>query len=444
MFLIVKKTRFFFRLTAAFWKAHKKTIILAFIIGVTLSTLLPKVIKKLLNTGSPERIGIVDKCTIDDLPEAVLEKISFGLTYVNQDGSVIGGLAESWDVKENNQVYLFKLKNNIFWHDQTEIKAQDINFNFSDVFQKSLDNKTIEFRLKEAFSPFPIAVSKPVFKKGLIGNGDYRVKSIKRNGQIIEEIELAPFNKEGKKIYYKFYPTETAAKTAFKLGEINKIENISSVNELKEWPEVEIETKVQTGQLVTILFNNRDQQLGNKSLRQALYYALKKDWPNRAYGPISPDSWAYNDNLKRYDFDLNKASQLIKTAFNNDIPESLEIELTTFPAFFNLAEQISRDWQELNIKTNINVVNVIPDNFQAFLVVEDFPRDPDQYLLWHSTQPSNLSRFDSPQIDILLEEGRKTFDQKKRKEIYLDFQRFLVEDAPAIFLYHPTVYSVSR
>ena len=35
-------------------------------------------------------------------------------------------------------------------------------------------------------------------------------------------------------------------------------------------------------------------------------------------------------------------------------------------------------------------------------------------------------------------------NKEERKELYFDFQRFLVEDTPAIFLYHPTLYTLER
>ena len=47
-------------------------------------------------------------------------------------------------------------------------------------------------------------------------------------------------------------------------------------------------------------------------------------------------------------------------------------------------------------------------------------------------------------LDKLLEDGRIISDLKKRKEIYQDFQKFLVEDTPAIFLSHPTTYTITR
>jgi len=52
--------------------------------------------------------------------------------------------------------------------------------------------------------------------------------------------------------------------------------------------------------------------------------------------------------------------------------------------------------------------------------------------------------LDDKKIDKLLEDGRTTIDQKERRLIYFDFQKSLLEELPAIFLYFPNRYQVSR
>jgi len=99
----------------------------------------------------------------------------------------------------------------------------------------------------------------------------------------------------------------------------------------------------------------------------------------------------------------------------------------------------------VGVNINLQVISTIPTDFQAFLAIFDIPDDPDQYSIWHSTQTStNITRYEDPRVDKLLEDGRSQIDLESRKKIYLDFQRFLVEDSPAAFLYYPTIYSISR
>ena len=85
----------------------------------------------------------------------------------------------------------------------------------------------------------------------------------------------------------------------------------------------------------------------------------------------------------------------------------------------------------------------VPAQFQALLAVNKLPRDPDQYTLWHSTQTkTNITKYKNVRVDKLLEDARITKEEDKRKELYLEFQKVLAEDAPAAFLYYPYKYRV--
>ena len=95
-------------------------------------------------------------------------------------------------------------------------------------------------------------------------------------------------------------------------------------------------------------------------------------------------------------------------------------------------------------KSNIEVVETIPSSFQMFLGDINLAKDPDQYVLWHSEQNSNISGYKNLRIDKLLEDGRKTVDINTRKKIYSDFEKYILDDPPASFLYLPYTYEISR
>ena len=186
--------------------------------------------------------------------------------------------------------------------------------------------------------------------------------------------------------------------------------------------------------------------MSEKSIRQALVYAIdKKSFDgDRAYGPLSPTSWAYNSQVKTYGYDKLRAEELIEELDEEQIKD-MEIKLLTTPVLLPTAERIALYWEAIGIKTVLQVSSGIPADYQALLVVFEIPKDPDQYSIWHSTQTAtNISNYQNPRIDKLLEDGRAELTLVERSKIYLDFQRFLVEDSPAAFLYHPTSYRVNR
>lgn len=445
---LFKRIRFSLRFLKGSLERHQRLIFVGFLVGLVSFLYLPKLFKFILQRETL-KIGIVGKYTQSELPLYIQQKISEGLTSVTPDGQITPRIAESWEVLRDGQEYIFTLRKNLHWHDNTPVLANDIDFNFSDVTTAPLGTDRVKFLLKEPFAPFLSVVAQPLFKKTVIGTGEYKVSRIIKRGQVVEKLVLVPFKDSSKKtIIYRFYPTEEAAITAFKLGEINTIEMLNNPGDIKEWENVVIEPKVMTNRFVALFFNTQLQKLSDKSTRQALAYAIEKRWEPRALTPINPDSWVFNNGVKPYDLDLENAKKLLEKSQDNGTDTNretpTEIELSAIPSLLDIAEEIQKDWGKIGITTRIRIISSLDEPYEALLINQEIPSDPDQYVYWHSTQKLNLSHYKSPKIDKLLEDGRKTIDLEKRKEIYLDFQRFLVEDSPAVFLFHTTVYNISR
>lgn len=430
----------------AFWVKRKRIVLVSFVATIIASFLLQRLV--LLQIGSPAlKIGIIGLYETTSLPKEVSSLISLGLTKALPNGQIEPGVAKSWEAKENGQLYSFYLKDNLFWHDGEEITTKNISYNFSDVSVEIVDQKTLNFHLKDPFSPLPVFLSEPIFKNNkLIGAGEYKVKSIEKSGKTIKKLVLVPVDKlDDQKIIIKFYPNEKAAVAGFKLGEVDSIKNISNIYELDKWSDVKIESKTNFNQYVGLFFNTQNDKFSDKPVRQALSYSIKKNWDNRALSSYNPSSWAFNKQVKTYEFDLENAKKLLgQEGSDSEKPPIDKIVLSTVSFLAETAKKIQEDWQNFGIETEIKFINSTSEDYEVLLISQEIPIDPDQYALWHSTQPLNLSHYKSPKLDKLLEDGRKILDQEKRKEIYFDFQRFLIEDSPAIFLYYPTNYTISR
>lgn len=447
--LFFRKIRFFWNLSKAFLRKHYLAFLGSLILGIILfffiAKIAPFLIEKIPEFKKTQKIGVVGKFAPEELPMSILNFISQGLTQTLEDGSVQPALGESWEIEEEGEKYTFHLKDNIFWQDGTPVTSNDINYKFSGLEKEVIDEKTLSFRLAEPFSPFLNVVSMPIFKKSLIGIGPYKVKKIKKEEGTVRLLVLSG---PGKTLAFRFYPTLEAATTGFKLGEIDILENVLSNPFSEKWQKkLIIEEAVKDNQFVGLFFNTEDPNLGDKTLRQALSYAIKKDYPHRALTSLSPKSWAFNSEVKTYDFSPEKATEFFNKA-RAESEEPLTLELATPETFLQEAEEIKKSWETiLGVQTDIKIINALPSDFQVLLTALEVPLDPDQYTLWHSTQAGNITRFKSPKtenIDKLLEDGRKILDQAKRKEKYLDFQRFLVEEVPVLFLYHPTIYTIKR
>jgi peptide/nickel transport system substrate-binding protein len=79
--------------------------------------------------------------------------------------------------------------------------------------------------------------------------------------------------------------------------------------------------------------------------------------------------------------------------------------------------------------------------FEAVLMGWFLARDPDCYDIWHSSKTRegefNFIGYKNERVDELLKEGRATFDQEKRTQIYREIHDILYEEQPYLFLYSP-------
>ena len=77
----------------------------------------------------------------------------------------------------------------------------------------------------------------------------------------------------------------------------------------------------------------------------------------------------------------------------------------------------------------------------AVFILRQIGLDPDQYDIWYSGKTKekelNFVSYSNPEVDALLEKGRRTFDIDERKKAYYRIQEILAEDLPYIFLYVP-------
>lgn len=425
--------RYILRLFQAFFYKFRFIIAISVIAGIFLFLLAYVFLPNLwIET---RKVGLVGRYQPGNLPDEISSQISRGLTKVDQDGSVIGDIAKSWETVDGGKTWKFFLNDNLYWNDKKKLTSKDIEYNFTDAsFEKTSDFE-LTFKLESEFSAFPVIVSKPVFKKGLVGLGEYKVEKINMIAGNVQSLHIIKERKE--RIIYKFYPTEERLKLAFKLGEVDEISKISSSLEFANWKTVDVSKFTAFNNFVALFINLENEKFKDKEVRQAIAYAIDKDKFNedRAVSPISPFSWSYNPQVKPYQKDLSK-SEAIK---------EMRIKISTMPNLLDKAEIMKTELENAGALVEIETTPNIPSNYDLFLATVDIPKDPDQYILWHSTQEkTNISKIKNPRIDKLLEDGRKELDIETRRKLYIDFQRFLVEEVPAVFLYHPSYYNINR
>ena len=388
--------------------------------------------------------GLVGTYQEHDLPLEVTKLISEGLTKIDNQGRVIPNLVSGWEVNNDATIFKFKIKDNLFWSDGTKVLSSDLEIPIPNTEISFSDENIIEFKLKESYSPFPSLLTRPILKKGtLIGIGPFKITKIEKSRIFITKVKLEPKDHNLPNVVIRFYPSENIAQTGFALGEVQSLLGITSQDNINYSNLIKLQEKVDYTKIVTIFYNMDDPLLAkdNRSLRQALSFSAPIiEGEIEASSPIPPFSWAINTDLKNYlnnPGEAKNALEKAKTTSSKDLLEK-ELVLTTTPQLASVGKKIIAAWQDLGIKTVLRVESGIPQNFQALLITQSIPVDPDQYFLWHSTQSAtNLTNYSFARVDKDLEDGRKALREEDRKVKYADFQRVLLEDSPATFLYFP-------
>lgn len=443
---IGRKIRLSMWLISSFLSRYKRQFALAFIIGSLTVLAIWQFGQKAYSTLVPlrEYRGYVGQYEPTNLPDSIQEKISKGLVGISETGEIQPSLASTWEVNSDGTLYFFHLAKDQYWHDGELFTAHDVNYQFREVVIAPGDTHILKIELEEPFSPLPTLLTRPLFKTGLVGLGDYQVVSIELKGNIVDRMLLKPIHDKTAPILdYRFYNAPSKAALAFKLGEIDRIENMPFDSELRDNTNVRIEETVQTDRFMALFFNLNNEALKSKNLRHALSYATPVLNPRTVLSPVSQHSWAYNGTVKEFKYNTELAKTLL--AKSDTEASAIHLTLYTFPEYLDMAQQIASSWTELGVATEVKVAQTFPAEYDVFLGIQEIPADPDQYPLWHSTQErTNVTHYNNPKIDKLLEEGRRETDRDKRLNLYLDFQRYLVEDAPAHFLYNPSIYTIIR
>lgn len=445
--MVLVRRRYYFWLIKAYVRRWRRTIITSVILGVLFFFLVISLIRYYVLPvigNSYEKIGFAGSYTLDSMPDQVLSYLSYGLTTIAPNGEVKPGAAQSWNVTSDGKTYVFTLKDNLKLGNGETFTSTLVPYSFQDVHKTILSPTKIEFKIKEPYAPFLTAVSKPILIKNY-GLKDFHIAKVDQDSGFLKDMVLS--NKDGtqKKLIY-FYPTQDALMTAFMLGEVNKMENVTAASgvdtQFKNWGNASLQKNVDYSSLVTIFFNTLDNTLANKKVRQALVYALPKSFSQgeRSYSFVAPTSIYYTKSPNEGLADNTLAKSLLSAANVANVKLTLTVSEDLLP----VAKTIAASWKKIGASTTITTTNDIPATYQAFMYSMQLPKDPDMYTLWHSGQQNNITHYNNVRIDKLLEEGRQAINTTDRVQIYSDLEKYLLDDAPAAFLYFPYSYTVTR
>jgi len=239
---------------------------------------------------------------------------------VSQNGQVEGDLVQSINENEDGTVYTLTLKDNLFWTDKTPLKSSDIILNFAETKVSYPDDKTIQFKLAEPFSPFLSLLTKPVFKQSAgigIGTGPYFVSLVKKEDNFVRQVSLRSLDKSLPDLVINFYPNERIAETALEIGNVQSLLGVSDTTSFLDQQTYSIDNRPNYQQLVAIFYNTKDPILSDDNFRLALSFAAPSiAGEKEAITSIPPSSWVFNPDVKDYLDNPTQAKQYLNKVKN--------------------------------------------------------------------------------------------------------------------------------
>ncbi|WP_342365043.1 glutathione ABC transporter substrate-binding protein [Jeotgalibacillus proteolyticus] len=204
-------------------------------------------------------------------------------------------------------------------------------------------------------------------------------------------------------------------------------------------------------------FNVEKEPFNDVRVRQAISHAIDKQaiiegiydgYGTPAVGPIPPGVFGFDDSVEPLDYNMDEAKALLEEAGYGD-GFSTTIWTNDNPQRIDTATVVQEALAELNITVTIEQMEfgayleqTAAGEHDMFILGWSTPTadaDYATYALFHSSQvgqPGNRSFLQDPELDELLDAGRRETDQDARAAIYLDVQEKLVELAPMVYIHH--------
>jgi len=418
--------------------------------------------------------------------------------YDALEKKVVPLLAESYTVSEDGLTWTFKIREGVKFQNGDAMTAEDVKYSidrtlalgagasyiWSAVEQINvLDAQTVEFKLAyntpldlvaatgyAAFIYSKSCVNEDntwIEEKSGCGTGPYKLKSSKWGDEVILE-KFDDYwggwkDNTFSTVVFKKVSEPATRRQMIETGEATITVELpfSDVNVLKNDPKVVVHVDPSLQNMIG-MFNTQKPPLDDGKVRQALSYAFPYEqvistviggYGRQSYGMVPFGLWGWSDTLPQYQYDLDKAKQLLQEAGIGDGGLKLLLTYTAGnEAEKSMAELYKAELVKLNIDLEIRgmpwdsqweLALGDPATRQDIFVMYWWPDLPSPYSFLFSTFHSeeeplfNLAYYKNTEFDTLIDTANEltASDINKAETMFVDAQRILLEDAASLFIY---------
>ncbi len=413
-------------------------------------------------------------------------------------------LAEKWELAPDGKSLTLHLVKNAVFHDGHPITSEDVAFSImtikanhpfatmlapvdrvetpdphTAVIQMNSPHPAILLAMSPALCPI---IPKHIYGDGqdiknhprnsvdLVGSGPFKLKEFVAGNFVVME-KFDQFFISGRpyldRIIAKVLPDQSVMAIGAEHGDLSLVMNADPriVKRLVKAGMTEVAKGYEgIGAISWIAFNVRKAPLDKVAVRQAISYALDRDFISKVLhggfstpvvGPIAPGSPFLDKTLNPYKLDLVKAEKLLDEAgFKKGANgERLKIIMDFIPGD-ETSSKIVADYTKSQLKKiGINIeLRTSPDfpSWAKRVAAGDFEMTTDVVYNWgdpvigvartylsSNIKPiiwSNTQGYANPKVDELLAAAGQELDTTKRTEQYIAFQKIVNDELPVAWI----------
>jgi len=454
----------------------------------------------LATSTNPSRINPI--LATDSSSSEIAAFIFNGLVKFDKDSeTIIGDLAKDF-YYENNTTIIFKLREDVKWHDGVMFTAKDVLFTYEMLmsptvvsafsasfrFVKSveiIDDFTLRVTYKQAYFKsletwmmgiLPHHILKDEknlmsssFNMKPIGTGSYKLHQLEHSKNIILVANDDYFEGRAKIDRISFHVIGDSLtrflmlkSSGLDLGSIDPMQYERQLND-DFFEKFKIYKNI-SHSYTYLGFNLRRDKFKNPKVREALSLAINREeivdilffkHAKVCTGPFLPGTKAFNEQVEAPIQNKKEAIKLLKEAgYDENKPFEFEIVTSNSSPVRPYAAQIlQHQLKQVGVIVTLRVMEwqaflnmvVFPNEFDSILLGWGLSPTPDPYLFWHTDSDKkggfNLIGYDNPVVDKMIEESQGIVDRDKLSVIWKRMFKIIVEDNPYLFLYIPTSIS---
>jgi len=421
------------------------------------------------------------------IDSVVYSNIFEGLTKFQRYGSIVAGLAESWEITDDGTEYTFTLRDGVQFHDGTTMDAEDVKFSLdraraddSQNAQKALftgiqnvrvvDSLTVKITLDgpngnflfnlaggDAVIVAPESIGN--IKQSPIGTGPYVLSDWVQGDQIVLSRNPGYWGEQPSldKGTFKFISDPTAAFAAMMAEDIDAFSVFPAPENLPQFeadPRFQVLIGSTEGETI-LSINNKKPPLDNVKVRQAIAHAIDRnaliDGAMFGYGtPIgthfAPHHPAYVELTQQSAYDPEKARTLLAEA---NLADGFNVTLHLPPPSYARRGGEIIAAQLANVGIEAQIINVEwaqwletvfrGKNFDLTIVSHTEPMDIGIY-----ARPDYYFQYDSSEFQDVIAALNTTTDPDSRVSLLQTAQKLIVDDYVNGYLFQLAALGVAK